>query len=536
MVGHADPPFARVDAHHDVLLSLVERAEREARSGRLEAAAVRAQIAGTFAWKNHAGIFASQALERLLVDIGSRLPVGGPGSRAIHPDPVNVLHVVTQVYESGGSTQGLTSWIEQDAGRRHSVALTRQGAGAVPRKLVAALRSDSDLLRVDTSPGGLLGRAARLRAAAEHCDCVLLHPHPDDAVPVIAFGGDVPHPPLIFVNHADHVFWLGVSVAQTLMNMRDSGDALAVRRRGIDPSRCHVMARPLRFRERTLTRADAKRRLGIDPSRLVILTAADGTKYRPIGDVSFIDLLVPVIARYPEIILLAAGPAAEDEAWRAAAMATGGRVRALGRLTDVSPVHQAADLYVDSFPFSSLTSLLEAGSYGTAVASYRGHAPESAVLGADTRGLDEHLVTAADPGTFRDRLSELIEDRLIRESLGERTETAIKATHTGAGWQEGVASLYAFAAHQPAPVTLRVPSRDPDQLDVLVELVMNRTGFARGQEGALTDNLALLPFRDRLAAWISLTRKGRTPALTRLVPEWLHPRLARWRQQLMRRR
>jgi glycosyl transferase family 1 len=525
--------FANLDAHHETFLSLLEAAQRDRRAGRLELAVVRAQIAANFAWMNPAGIFASQQLEELLTDVGAEIRTPPLRRRPLRREPGNVLHVVTQVYQTGGPTQVVTAWIEQDSKRTHRVVLTRQGADPVPSKLVSALRSASDLLRLDGRTGGLLGRAARLRAAAQDCDVVVLHNHPYDVIPVLAFAGEVEHPPLIFVNHADHVFWLGVSIAQTLMNMRNSGEELTIARRGISPSRCHVMTRPLRLRERNLTRAEAKQRLSLDPKQLVILTAADAPKYRPIGDTSFLQLLVPVVERHPEVVFLAAGPSEhKDNEWRVAARRTGGRVRAFGRLPDVSLLQQAADLYVDSFPFSSLTSLLEAGAYDTPVAAFRGHPPDCRVLGADTRGVDDLLVTSDDPSDFQAQLSRLIADPTARERLGQLTGAEIRGSHTGAGWREQVDSLYEFASEQPAPPRVEIPARSPGELDVLVDLVMERTGFSDGAAGALARNVALLPFRERVAAWVSLTTQGRSPGVTRLIPEWLHPGLARWRDRL----
>jgi glycosyl transferase family 1 len=525
--------FADLDAHHDTFLSLLEAAQRDRRAGRLELAAVRAQIAGNFAWMNPAGIFASQQLEELLTDVGAEIRTPPLRRRDLRREPGNVLHVVTQVYQTGGPTQVVTAWIEQDSARTHRVALTRQGANRVPAKLFSALRSASDLLRLDDRSGGLLGRAARLRAAAADCDLVVLHSHPYDVIPVLAFAGEVEHPPLIFVNHADHVFWLGASVAQTLMNMRSSGEELTIARRGISPSRCHVMTRPLRLRERSLSRAEAKQRLSVDPKQLVILTAADAPKYRPIGDPSFLELLVPVVERHPEVVLLAAGPSEEmDNDWHVAARRTGGRVRALGRLPDVALLQQAADLYVDSFPFSSLTSLLEAGAYSTPVAAFRGHPPECRVLGADTRGVDDLLVASDDPSDFQEQLRVLITDRTARERLGELTGAEIRGSHTGAGWRDRVDALYAFASEQPTPPRVEIPVRSPGKLDVLVNLIMERTGFSDGAAGVLARNVALLPFRERVAAWVSLTRQGRSPGITGLLPEWMHPRLARWRDRL----
>jgi glycosyltransferase involved in cell wall biosynthesis len=525
--------FADLDAQHQTFLSLVDAAERDQRAGRLELAAVRAQIAGCFAWMNPCGIFASQQLEDLLIAVGATIRTPAVRREPPRRNPRTVLHVATQMYQTGGSTQGVTSWIEQDRERTHRVVLTRQSTSDAPAKLMSALRSPADLLRLDCRAGGLLGRAAALRRAAIDCDVVVLHAHPYDVIPVLAFGGPIEHPPLISVDHADHVFWLGVSVAQTLMSMRDSGAEVAITRRGISPSRCRVMARPLRLRERTLSRAEAKQRLSLDPQQLIILTAADASKYRPIADVSFLKLLGPVVERHPDVVLLAAGASADDD-WRAASQRAGGRIHALGRLPDVSLLQQAADLYVDSFPFASLTSLLETGALGTPVLSFRGHPPDCRVLGADTRGVDDYLVTSDDPRDFQQQISGLIADRSRRERLGQLTGAEIRSSHTGGGWRAQVDSLYEFASEQPSPAAVAVPPRRPGELDVLVDLVMKRTGLSDGAVGAVARNAALLPLPQRLASWISLTKQGRSPGLTRLLPEWLHPRLSTLRNRLHR--
>lgn len=522
------PDPQRLHTHYDEFSGLVATARDHLQRGRLEAAAAYAQMAGHYAWMNHTGTFASPELEALLAALGASLRQAPQRSTRRSP-PREVLHVVTQCYGTGGSTQAIACWIEQDSERHHRVCITRQRGAPPPDKIRAPLACDADLIRLDTERGGLIERAARLRALATEVDVVVLHPHPYDVVPVISFSGAEGLPPVIYVDHCDHVFWLGMNISSVVMHMRDSGRRLAAARRGLDPARSAVVARPLRPAGRTTSRAEAKRALGLDPESVLLVTAADGTKYRPVSSPSFLELVVPVLERHPNAILHAAGPSPEGE-WQRASERTGGRLRALGMIPDVRQLQSAADVYVDSYPFSSLTSLLEAGSLGVPAITYRGHPEDCGVLGADTRGVDEHMLTASDPAEFEHALTGLIADPRRREQLGEDTERAIRDTHTGDGWLRSVEELYGFAAAAPPAAPGGPVVRGDGRLDLLVDMVMTQTGFAQGVPGATRDHLALLPARDRLAAWATLTRNGTRPPHGNVVPEWMLARAWRYRQ------
>jgi hypothetical protein len=348
---------------------------------------------------------------------------------------------------------------------------------------------------------------------------------------VIALARGSGSPPVILINHADHVFWLGTTVADVLSNMRESGRRLAAARRGVDAAHSLVMARPLMPHGRAMSRAEAKRELGVHPDQVLLVTAADASKYRPVGPTSFLGLVAPVLEIHEDALLLAAGPRPHD-AWAEAARRTGGRVRALGRLPDVATLQQAADIYVDSFPFSSLTSLLEAGSFGTPTITYRGHPGDCGVLGADTPGVDEHMFSPSNPEDFQRALSALIADPERRAEVGERTQRAIREAHTGERWHRAMAAVYEHAARSPGPPPPGSAPRETGVLDALVCRVMEQTGLSHGASGALRDNLALLPVAERVAASSRLTRAGSVPPARHLIPEWMLPRLGHWRRRV----
>ena len=524
-----DKYVKKLEKHYAEFLVLLGGVRRLYNAGKFEEAAVYAQIAGNFAWLNHTGLFASLELEQILGKIGASLPAV-KRTKAVSKQPQSVLHVVTQAYQTGGSTQAVVCWLKQDYGRQHRVCITRQGSSEVPEKLKEALASASHLIRLDDLRGGLLVRAMALRQAAAQADVVILHSHPYDVVPVIAFNGIPELPSVIYVNHADHVFWLGISVANVVSNMRKSGADLAIDRRGLQPARSAIMERPLRFSTRKFSRDQAKQQLGISPGKVLVVTAADGSKYRPVASApGFLDIVSPVFANTNDALLLAAGPSPHGD-WANAESQTNGRIKALGRLNDVGLLLEAADIYLDSFPFSSLTSLLEAGSLGVPAMTFRGHPEDCAVLGADTCVIDEHLLSLSEPEAFRQQLRQLITDKTLRIESGGKIQQAIVTTHTEEGWRSRMAQVYELAANSGSPIVVGESKAKFGAVDVLLQLTLEETGYSQGLEGAIKNHLALLPLRQRLVIWLKLLMAGNPASVKTLIPEWLIPKLANIRR------
>jgi hypothetical protein len=204
-------------------------------------------------------------------------------------------------------------------------------------------------VRDDRSP---LAAASRLAALAENYDAVVLNVHPFDVVPSIAFSSRRPRPRVLFVNHADHVFWLGTSVADLVICFRQSGHLIARTRRGIEESRLVDLPLPLVLLQRTMSIADAKQALGIAPDHVVLLSVASEYKFESRRPPSFLDLVVPVIEQQKSTTLLAVGPT-DSGLWNKANKLTAGRVRPLGvlpiprriatRRTSISTRHQRVD-------------------------------------------------------------------------------------------------------------------------------------------------------------------------------------------------
>lgn len=430
--------------HLDLFRRLEAIAEDRLASGHYDDAAAWAQIAADYAWRNHPGVFASPRLEAVLKAIGREALPPGEHRRPPNAPLGSVLHVLTEAGPIGGHGRLARRWIEQDEQRSHSLVLTRQRETTLPEALAGAVRARGGDIAVLDERCRLVARARELRALAAGCDLVVLHIHPFDVVPALALADDSSCPPVVLVNHADHVFWLGTGSADFVACIRQSGVRLALERRGLAAATCSVLPIPLAPANRTLARAEAKRALGLPADAVLLLTVAQGQKYARVGRVDFLDLVTPVVEAHPQAVLFAVGPTPEG-AWQDSGRRTGGRIRALGPAEDASSFYEAADVYLDSYPFASLTALLEAGSFGAPVVSFRAHGPDAEVLAADDPALDDVLIAAASEAEYRAALSRLISYPGIRERTGARTRARIQEAHAGPGWAARLDELYARA-------------------------------------------------------------------------------------------
>jgi len=376
-------------------------------------------------------------------------------------------------------------WIQHDAGRTHSVVLTAQGPQSPPAQLEPAVEATGGRLSA-LNAGDLLSRARDLRNLAVTHDLVILHTHPHDVIPVVALAERQGLPPVVLFNHADHVFWLGVGIADVVACGRDSGLLLAQGRRGIGPERCGWLPIPLVAPQRGLSSLEAKKQLGLPPDAIILLSVGSSYKYVPITGAHFVDVVMPVLQHRPNVFLLVVGPS-DVGPWRSGRHQTDGRVLALGERRDLALIYEAADIYIDSFPFCSPTALLEAGSYGIPLVGYCSHPASASVLCGDAPGLSRVLLRVTNVADFRASLTRLVDAAAFRSLAGEQARKEILGIHSGQSWSALLNDLYRRAMIVP---TLGALQRNEDEksiteLDVALVTFQANSGLSAGLKGSL---------------------------------------------------
>ncbi|BAY94738.1 MULTISPECIES: glycosyltransferase [unclassified Tolypothrix] len=514
-----------IQQNFEVFRSLVTQTKDLAEHGQYDAAAVYAQIAGLHAVHQHCGLLASFELEQILTSIGLKtMPGSLYKNHSLPGQPKNILHVASNIAEPfSGIPRLLRRWIQQDSDRSHSLVLTQQSPRNVPKICQEAVsKSNGKIYLLNGCIGGFVSRAKRLREIAASADVVVVHALEHDVIPTIAFANKLQSPPVIRVNHGDNCFWFGVSTSDIVANLRVSGMYLSQNRRGIEKERNMLIPTVLEPFYRTLSRAEAKEKLGLAKNSVLLLSIARPPKYRSLEGISFADTHIQLLKKYDQAILLVVGPG-ESEDWSAAIQETQGRIIVLKQTEDTSIFYQAADIYLDSFPFVSITSLLEAGSYGLPLVTRYPYSDGCEILGADMPGLDGNMIRVRDTKEYEAILSRLIEDEKFRLFLGEATQRKITETHIGNNWLKLLNDIYFHASILPR-VNIQSPVKDMMFLGEPDVFFPRIHGFKVEIEELFRWHLNVMPADLRLRFWIDDIKKNGFTGLSQLkylLPEWL---------------
>ncbi|WP_139902247.1 glycosyltransferase [Clostridium thermarum] len=316
---------------------------------------------------HHPGFFVSPEIESMLLTCAENLPQKDYVLKSNKDGNRRVLHVLSEGYAIGGHTRLVKNCIKSDGDSIHSLVTTWQ-INSTPRWLIEEIEKSGGwkLSLINTSDKHL-ERAALLRKLAyEWADVVVLHMHMYDPIPVLAFGVEG-GPPVVYMNHADHSFWLGASIADMVIDIRPSGQEITLARRGGIKS--YILPIPLQSKK-AFDRAEVRKKYGIKDDEIVMLTIASAFKFRSINDNNYLDIVKQIVDKVDNLRVLVVGPGNAGR-WHEVNIATGGRIQALGRLSEIEEYYQIADIYLDCFMIGSLTSLLDASKYGLPIIKFR---------------------------------------------------------------------------------------------------------------------------------------------------------------------
>jgi hypothetical protein len=415
---------------------IVDCAEQAYTCGDLSASMHFCQEAASYATFQYCGFYAEPQLERLLVRIRQAahiVPLGAPVSR--DDSQLRILHYATSIFDVGGHTRLIENWIRNDETNCHDVMLTRQTV-PVPLFIQQAVQGVRGTIMVLDSADNI-GKAHQLAAIAGNYDIIILHHHPDDVVPLLALADKGRAVPVCVLNHGDHRYWLGVTVCDLLVEIRDNIIEADQQRRGI--RNFSLLPIPVNV-VNTTNEAYGKSRanLGIQPEQIMILSIGSSYKYGPIDEKNFFDDITPILDKYQQLVLVIVG--IENDSALAIRYAHP-RLRFVAPTMHLTDFHNACDIYLEGYPFSSFTAYLEVGALGKPIC--RMYDPPL----LNTYKIGDYISPVYYPQNreeWQNHLQLLIADSQARLDAGNR-ELANNSIHAAQSIQRYIKKVYSKA-------------------------------------------------------------------------------------------
>jgi len=431
----------------------------DAEAGDDESLLEHATFGALSAWDRHPGLFASSVFENLLRDLGLRNQVNASPEKSQNRQN-RILHVLTQAYPIGGHTRVTWRWMQFDRENEHTVLLTDQSVVPVPEQL----SEHADKLIVLNSETRM-DRLAAISGILANYDLIVLNIHPHDAVAVAACSAVPERPRTLLFNHADHIFWLGISAADGIINFRPSSVLLSEQRRSSRSQTSLLLPLPLDEPDLESSAGQALRvDLGIPANAPVTLLISD--EYKLIDDTGcrFVNLLRRLLIEHPNLHHIGIGQGPQSAYWSNFAQEFPTRVHLLGRTPSYTPSLLAANIFLDSWPFSSITSALEAACWGLPILSYAPGKPNP--LRFDDLSVEPHWVTSDD-----EWIATAIawsSNPALAVSIGKMMRSDCIAVHSQDAWTKRLRNLVEAPWKRSSVIDIPDPVPD-DEVDEVVE-------------------------------------------------------------------
>ncbi len=435
-------------------------------------------IATSFAWECHTGLFSDGRLEKIAFEIGEKLDFLSVTWKSLSAQQVipksskkRVLHVATTVFSTGGHTRLIKNWIKSFPNFEHWLLLINQRVGSVPPFLSETVTANSGQIIILPDKDSLLAKAKNLRQiACNNFDYVFLHHHPNDVVPLVAFAIDN-CPPVAVVNHADHVFWVGVSIADLVIDFCRSGCEISLERRIAKKS--VIVPYLVDVIEPTISRTSARQQLSINEDETILLSIGSAYKFQPIEERNFFVTAEKILEKNSKARLFLIGP---DDNCGTGALKNN-RIKFLGRVEDPILYQIAADIYLEGFPMGGGLASIESVLLGACpVFAYN-----SLPLLSTIRLLEfeNEVKTEQTENDYIADVSKLIENSDLRKNRAEKLRRRIIYLHSRERFEYYTEITFQYLdsiEHRPDVIPFSSPLAKPE--DISLSLVQ----AARGED------------------------------------------------------
>lgn len=421
--------FKRNNRYYNALLKIARYYFQE---GKINSCITVCHIAASFASSNYCGFYSDFVIEGLLNDLGGKvLQQGNVAPDTNSSGKLKVLHYATELYSVGGHTRLLANWIECDKLNHHDVFIGKQNS-KTPEFFTDIVEAKKGKVCTYTNASNTINVINSLYETAKAYDFVVLHHHPNDVIPVIAFSQNN-EVPVAVLNHADHLYWIGSSVCDILIEFRDNIIPYDRKRRSIE--RFSILPIPVALPEQNNYR-EARTELNINNNEVVLLTIGSEYKYLPFEGKNFFEDIIKILNQCKLTRLFIVGVSAESDI---ALKYIHPRITYVGANSDIEVYKKCCDIYVEGYPFSSFTAYLEVGALKKPI-HFMYDVPLLNMYSLNNYQFKRQYFNTKEE--WHEGLVSIINNRTKRLYQGEAMFQDILNNHIAPGWNNYLTELY----------------------------------------------------------------------------------------------
>lgn len=393
-----------------------------------------AEFALHYATYNNTGYFTSSVLEKVFTDYAKSLKINLSG---IKHKPNSFLHILTEGYGTGGHTRVVERWIENaPITQSHSVVILKHNGAILETLAKNIANKNGEFIIFDTSLN-LKDRALKLRKLTMGYEYIILHTHMDDATAVVAFGTEDFTRPVLFYNHASHLFWIGKSITDLLLDLWHDDGITRKRRKIFNTYFLGIPSKKIQLIDANKTASRKKLNLPLD--KKIIITAGSAFKFKPIDDENLLDVIKQIID--DKCVCYAIGIPQNDKAWSKAKEKSGDKIVPLGMINFDSGYMdyiKSADLYLDSYPFPGGTASIDAISVGVPTLSLKTALPQLDYL-QNTSGY------CLSKYEFIEKAKNILTNQVFSRKISDEEKQSLIKYQSIEAWNEKIENLLKIA-------------------------------------------------------------------------------------------
>ena len=332
------------------------------RNGNIEEKISTIEIIAEFNWAYHTGRYSSGSIDSFINQITSEINEiklqAGDNISAVKFS----AFIATKLYDTGGHTRLLENIAKYEKSRSSAniLIVCDQTFEKLPQRIQALTHNLFDKI-ICLGDKGSLDKIKVIRDRIFESDRVYNFQHPDDAEPSIALNFEE-RPFTIYVNHADHVFWLGAKYCDCVLNIRPFAKDITIHRRN-DKVPSIILPVKIDLNKKLLEKKEARAILRINDDEIVLLTISVFSKVIPDRNYNFFKTIKKVLSINEKIKYYFVGITAEEYE-KITKESVPDRLVCMGLVEDPSIYQCAADFYLEGMPINSLTALIESAYAG----------------------------------------------------------------------------------------------------------------------------------------------------------------------------